>query len=428
MNILIENLKRIVLEQREKDRPDEVMINALKEELHYIVLDFVYNNASYSHLVMYGGTLLRIAYGLPRMSIDLDFQTDKKMDLKKFGEHLVEHFKTTYDTTITVREKTERLTGTDNMIISFPSLLNDVGIKRKDGLINVLKIHMDINWFPNLKDFAVEAIPKTHGNIVFSIKTYTLPTLMASKIAAVLLRTKRGIGDGIADCKPRDIYDLMWYMEKKTIPNIEYLKAIFERDGKNMGARNILDLFDMLQKRVTNLDDALFKRDLASLFYDPIGYDAWHARGTWRERFVQLRNAYTLHKVKGFKAIWIAKEFSSNNHRIMYIFSTEEPGVDVTFTCALSEYWYIFADVKIGPEHKRKDLKYNIPNATELDDSYIGLFYTKIEDYLKRNENVVLQTEFTTKLIRASAEDLNVKTQILLDRRLLEKESFEELL
>ena len=48
----------------------------------------------------------------------------------------------------------------------------------------------------------------------------------------------------------------------------------------------------------------------------------------------------------------------------------------------------------------------------------------KIEDYLKRNDFVVLQPEFRTKLIRATADQLNIKTQICLDRRLLIKEKF----
>ncbi|MBU1992640.1 hypothetical protein KKG51_03005, partial [Patescibacteria group bacterium] len=63
-----------------------------------------------------------------------------------------------------------------------------------------------------------------------------------------------------------------------------------------------------------------------------------------------------------------------------------------------------------------------------LDYGYAGLFYEKIEDYLKRNDYILLQPELKTKLIRAIADKLNVKTQIFLDRRLLLKERFEGLL
>ena len=81
MNIFIEKLKTIVKDRRAEGIPDFAIINFIKEELQYAVLDFIYNNKKYSNLIMYGGTLLRIAYDLHRMSEDLDFQTNKKFVL-----------------------------------------------------------------------------------------------------------------------------------------------------------------------------------------------------------------------------------------------------------------------------------------------------------------------------------------------------------
>lgn len=425
MNILIEKLRKIVTERRGEGISDDVILNTLKEELHYVVLDFVYNSKMYSHLVMYGGTLLRIVYGLSRMSEDLDFQTDKKFDFRKFSDDCAGYFKTTYAFDISIQKKTERITGTDYAYINFPYILEEIGMKGH-GIPTVLKIRFDVNFFKNTSKFAVETIPITRGTYAFSIKTYPIATLMASKIAAVILRTKRGIGGGMADCKPRDIFDLDWYMGKKIIPDIEYLKAIHERAGKSIVIRNVLDVFDMLRIRVPNLDDTLFKNDLWRFFYNPTEYDDWHRN--WRQRFMQLINSYETHKVKALTAVWVAKEFSTENRHFRYVFSTEEPGMSVTFLCTLSEYWYIFPDLRIGSGQRRRDLVVNIPNLTDLDYEYIGLFYTKIEDYLKRNDYVVLQPEFKTRVIRATADNLNMKTQIFLDRRLLKITRFEDLL
>lgn len=424
MNILIEKLRNIVTERRQDGISDDVILNALKEELHYAVLDFIYNSRTYSHLVMYGGTLLRIVYGLSRMSEDLDFQTDKKFDFEKFGKDIKKYFKSDYDIDISVRYKTERQTGTDYAFINFPDILGEVGIKGH-GVFDVLKIRFDVNFFEKTSEFSVETIPVTSGTYAFSIKTYSLSTLMASKIAAVLLRTKRGIGKEMAPCKPRDIFDLDWYMSKKVIPNIEYLKAIHDRGGKSIVIRNVLDVFDMLRERVPNLDDALFKNDLWRFFYNSVEYDDWHSN--WRQRFIQLINSYEIHKVKTLTAVWLAKEFSTANRHFQYVFSTEKSGVNVIFRCTLSEYWYVWPDFRIVG-HRRKDLVINIPDLTDLDYEYFGLFYTKIEDYLKRNDYVVLQPEFKTKIIRADADNLNIKTQLFLDRRLLEIARFEDLL
>jgi len=435
MNILIEKLKNAVKERRAEGTPDSAIINALKEELQYPVLDFIYSHRSYSHLIMYGGTLLRIGYGLSRMSEDLDFQTDKKFDFEKFREDLISHFKSTYAIGIEIKIKKERLTGTENAFIKFPDILEEVGLKGH-GLWTVLVIRFDVNHFSRASYFATETIPITKGTYVFSIKTYPLSTLMASKIAAILLRSKRGIGDEISDCKPRDIYDLMWYMGQKIIPDIEYLKAIHARAGKTMEARNVLDVFDKLMRRVANLDDKSFAQDLSRFFYNPGEYDDWHRH--WRERFRMLRNSYEIYKIKKDKnhpellEIFVATDFSSDNRYFHFLFSTEEPPESrVKFTCILSEYWYIFEDFKIPEGYRKKDIEGCIKSGgklTELDYEYTGLFYEKIEDYLKRNDYIVLQPVLKTKLIRATADKLNVKTQILLDRRLLLKERFEDLL
>ncbi|MBI4995260.1 nucleotidyl transferase AbiEii/AbiGii toxin family protein [Candidatus Peregrinibacteria bacterium] len=427
MNIFVEKLKRRVDELHTEGKSDIIIMNILKEEIQYAVLDFIYKNRDYSSLVMYGGSLLRIAYRLPRMSEDLDFQTDKKFDFGKFKSDIITHFKSAYSVDIEVDLKTERMTKTDLAFIKFPYILDEIGFK---GGRTVLKIRFDVNSFTSTSKFTIETIPITHDMYVFSIKTYPMATLMASKVAAVLLRTERGIGDEKAPCKPRDIYDLIWYMQEKIIPDIEYLRAIFERAGKKLEANNVLELFDRIMLRVTNLDAALFKDDLAPFFYDPAELDFW--LHDWRGRIISLRKEYDIFRVKDLlpHEIYVGKDFSSDTRYFHFWFETE-PDMLIKITFVLSDYWYVFADYKITPGHRRKDVESRIvqkEKLNELDYEYIGLFYTKIEDYLRRNDSLVLHDEIKTKLIRPSAENLNVKTQILLDRRLLTTVRFEDLI
>ena len=54
----------------------EVQRNALKEELQFYVLNFIYHHPDYSNWTMYGGSALRICHRLDRMSVDLDFEVD----------------------------------------------------------------------------------------------------------------------------------------------------------------------------------------------------------------------------------------------------------------------------------------------------------------------------------------------------------------
>ena len=192
MNILIEKLKNIVQERRSEGTPDTAIINALKEELQFAILNFIYNNRTYSHLTMYGGTLLRIGYGLTRMSEDLDFQTEKNFDFRKFTEDITTHFKTTYDIDLNIVSKSERLTGTDFAVINFPDLLEAVGMKGH-GVPTVLKIRFDVNTFEHISNFETEILPITRGNYAFSIKTYPLSTLMRVKLRQFYYARKEGL-------------------------------------------------------------------------------------------------------------------------------------------------------------------------------------------------------------------------------------------
>ena len=194
----------------------------------------------------------------------------------------------------------------------------------------------------------------------------------------------------------------------------------------------------MLKRRVPNLDDKLFKNDLAKFFYNPAEYDNWHHN--WKQRFVMLISSYEIYEIKkgdgndcaDLREIHITKDFSNDNRHFHFYYNTAESSKSVVrFSCSLSEYWYIFADFKILSGHRDKYIDDRIKDngqLSELDYEYAGLFFKKIEDYLKRNAYVVLQPELKTKLIRATADNLNVKTQVFLDRRLLEKERFEDLL
>src|SRR5438105_3161326 len=79
----------------------ETLRNALKEELQFYVLNFIYHHPEYNQWVMYGGSALRIIYGLDRMSVDLDFEVSHEINKKflaELKEEIEEHFSHTYST------------------------------------------------------------------------------------------------------------------------------------------------------------------------------------------------------------------------------------------------------------------------------------------------------------------------------------------
>ena len=77
----------------------ETRRNALKEELQFYVLNFIYHHPEYGKWIMYGGSALRIIHGLDRMSVDLDFEVSHEVTekfLKKLKREIEDYFINTY--------------------------------------------------------------------------------------------------------------------------------------------------------------------------------------------------------------------------------------------------------------------------------------------------------------------------------------------
>lgn len=415
---LIAKLKRISNEQKALGLTDDVVINVLKQELQYYILDFVYNSTKYAKFVMYGGTLLRIGYGLSRMSEDLDFQTHEEIDIDQLKLDVTRYFEEKYTTKVDITSRDAGESGTVELKIGF-DILSNFGLKSIPW--TKLRIRFDINTFEQIGTFVTENLPIAHEGLVFTIRTYPLSTLMASKVVAVLNRTSRVIAGEQAACKPRDIYDLLWYLERKSIPDIEYLQA------KGVKYQNVLELFDAIKLRVANLDDNLFEKDLAQFFFDRTDYENWFAN--WRQRFLNLIGSYSMNVVKEISSIILKIDFTNDIRYIHYVFNTDKQ-TQVTFIVPITDLWFRYEDLIVNKNYRQHDIEKLVSSSTDLTESeyaFIGLFYNKILDFVRRNGGITYTDRVVTKMIRASADDLIVKDQIYLDRRLLEKVQFEEL-
>lgn len=70
----------------------EKTYEALREILQEIVLLGLYRGGFFDHALFYGGTALRILYGLDRFSEDLDFsliETDPDFDLSRYEKVVI---------------------------------------------------------------------------------------------------------------------------------------------------------------------------------------------------------------------------------------------------------------------------------------------------------------------------------------------------
>lgn len=243
---------RIILSEY-TDTPIIFKRNIVKEYLHIRALSFIYGNEKYRHLIFYGGSCLRHCYNLPRLSEDLDFVDIKKVEIASLGNDLVNFFGRDIGVAPTLKIQKFRA------YLKFP-ILHDLELA-KVAESNLLFIKVEVcNQF-TCKNYQTEVIPLFKFNASVLARAFDLPTLMATKINAILYRkwkrtdkrtsiTVRGKG--------RDFYDLMWYLKKDVKPNILCVDGISTNDKLKW----------KLLEAVDNLDIRSVRLDLESLIED----------------------------------------------------------------------------------------------------------------------------------------------------------------
>ena len=254
----------------------EASRNVLKEELQYYILNFIYHDSRYRDSIMYGGSALRIIHGLDRMSVDLDFEIQHVVT-KKFLEELKERVETYFSRTYDVGTGllVVKVVGTRGLILKF-----NIGEELSLGYHSKqIHVKIDLNHFV-ASGAVIERRPINRGQLSFVIITYNMAALMASKLAAIFLRGKRGVGQDIFEEKGRDIYDLLWYMGKKVVPDFDYLLA----NGIDVGNPRLL--FDKLTRQINKVNNENLKQDLTPLFLDQTYIANWLKN--WRESYLTL--------------------------------------------------------------------------------------------------------------------------------------------
>lgn len=230
--------------------------NLVKEYLQVLILSFLYSHEDYRDLVFYGGSSLRHCYGLPRLSEDLDFvDIERRVRLAGLAEDLKKFFANKYGIKVDAKVQKFRCT------LKFPVLhiLNLANPQESDFLFSKIEVYSEFGF---CKEYGVEVKPLFKFGEALLLKTFDLPTLMATKIRAIMHRkwektTKNG--RILAEVKGRDYYDLMWYLENGVRPNLRCIEGITGED----------ELYRELIKIVRRINPQSIKYDLEGLIEDP---------------------------------------------------------------------------------------------------------------------------------------------------------------
>lgn len=313
----------------------ETRQNALKEELQFYVLNFIYHHPEYGKWIMYGGSALRIIHELDRMSVDLDFEISSEITenfLEKLKIEAENHFANTYGAGadfLTVKINNGR-----GLLLKF-NISDELNFGHASKQVHV---KIDLNRFIAPKT-VTEHRPINRGQLSFVIAAYNMSALMASKIAAIFLRESRGVDKNIYDYKGRDIYDLLWYMSKKIVPDFDYLNAKLKEKGAETA--DIKALFDKLTMDILNYEkmDDLLKADLKYLFENQSQFENWFK--DWRNSYLRLLDDYKINTVAALANVQIYQHFSSSSFLFTYTYNTENKKL-VYIRYIISDYWINF--------------------------------------------------------------------------------------
>lgn len=252
--------------------------NALKEIIQEISLLGLWRSKFFEHAAFYGGTALRVLYGLDRFSEDLDFSLLRKnpgFDLKKHNQSIKFELES-YGFKVTVEtKKKSKKTAIESAFIKAGTLFHLLEIETPRSVIGamaanqVLKIKLELDKDPPL-GFETEAklllLPSP-----FHVNTFQMPDLFAGKAHAVLCRNWK------YRVKGRDWYDLSWYVARNIPVRINHLKKRMQQSGhllkKEKLSKNSLHI--LLQKRIDqiNINDA--KKDILPFLKNSTHIDLW---------------------------------------------------------------------------------------------------------------------------------------------------------
>ena len=232
-------------------------VKALREILQEIALLGLWRSKFFEKAAFYGGTALRILYGLDRFSEDLDFSLLKPtpdFDIYRYSEALQTEMRSFgFEVTIESKEK-RRQSAVQSAFIKSNTLEQLVVIETAKELVRtvpkgqVLKIRLEVDTDPP-PGFSTEVKYLLHP-IPFSVKSYTLPDLFAGKMHALLYRRWK------TRVKGRDWYDFVWFISNHPELHLSHLeKRMVQagdwREGKTHTEEHLLSL---LRKTIHEVD------------------------------------------------------------------------------------------------------------------------------------------------------------------------------
>ena len=252
--------------------------SAVKEIMQEVVLCGLSRAGFFQKAAFYGGTALRIFYGLDRFSEDLDFSLttpDPEFDLSSYFPTLRREVASYgLNVEISEKEKTKEsavrsafLKGNtkEHLLLFYSADPTTSGVAGNE----TIKIKFEVDTNPPAGatfEHKYRLLPAP-----YEVALYDMPSLFAGKAHAVICRAWK------SRVKGRDLYDYVFYLSRGASLNTEHLKARLVQSGawEEDKAFSSLDAKRLLCERFDQIDFAQAKEDVLPFVKDTASLDLW---------------------------------------------------------------------------------------------------------------------------------------------------------
>lgn len=254
----------------------EEALQALREIMQEIVLAGLQRAGFFEKAAFYGGTALRIFYGLDRFSGDLDFSLLEKkpgFSFDKYLEALVAEFASQGMQVAIKAKKKSVQSHAESAFLKSETVWRELILEEiipQQGLNRVANITIKIE---------VDTLPplgfKTEEKLLlkpfsFYVKCFTINDLFAGKMHALLFRKWK------ENVKGRDWYDMEWYIKRGTSLTLQHFLLRAKDSGDWKDEQITPDAFmKLLHKKIDAVDFSRIKADISRFIANPSVLDIW---------------------------------------------------------------------------------------------------------------------------------------------------------
>ena len=277
--------------ERYHPKNNEEKRNVIKEVMQEIVLCGLSRAGFFNESAFYGGTALRIFYGLDRFSEDLDFSLlakNKDFDLVKYFPILKDTVQSFgLNVNLELKNKTRDsnvqspfLKGDtiEHFLLFYPNELVQ-GINKNEKV--KIKFEIDI-MPPGLATYETKfrLLPTP-----YSVRLYDEASLFSGKIHAIICRSWK------SRVKGRDLYDYVFYLSRNTKFNLPHLREkLIDSEYISTDTEITCDsVKETLINRFNEIDYTAAKEDVVPFIKDSSVLNLWS-----KEFFISITSGLTV--------------------------------------------------------------------------------------------------------------------------------------